>query len=95
MLEEMIRLKSNIEDIKNTMRILNEKLQLIVKSHDKNKKIAAPFLEKTFDDVREAEKAIAGLDPDTILQKANEKPGKNTLRAMEAVMILLQKPKDW
>ena len=75
--------------------MLNEKLQLIVKSHAKNKKIASPFLEKTFDDVREAEKAVANLDPDIILQKANEKPGKNTIRAMEAVMILLQKPTDW
>ena len=67
MLEDMIQRKSEIEGVKNNIRELNERLQRIVKSHEKNKNIAAPVLEQTLDDVKEAEKAVAGLDPDIIL----------------------------
>ena len=96
MQEQMHERKVQIEEIRQRIREQGKKQSRISDSYKKHKENYEKLLkEKTSQDEKSAAEAIANLIPENIEKRSYTKPGKHFFQALQAVMIMLQKPTDW
>lgn len=88
--------KVQIEEIRARIREQDSKQSRIADSYLKQKQAYEKLLlEKTREDEERAAEAISQLIPENLEKRSREKPERHLLQALQATMILLQKPTDW